>query len=106
MDCDTCKEHHKQAEPVSYIAFESMKATLERTIRRLWILALVLIVLLFGTNAAWIYYESQWEVVETYQEVEQQIDTGVGDAVVAGIGDIHYGESETNHQNEDSEPQT
>ena len=103
MNCSTCKERGR-AEPVSYLAYESMKATLERTIRRLWILTLVLVVLLFGTNAAWIYYESQWEVVETYQEVDQEIDTGVGDAFVAGIGDIHYGESETDGQDKDETP--
>ena len=95
MDCNTCKEKQKQAEPVTYLAFESMKATLERTIRRLWILALVLIVLLFGTNAAWIYYESQWEVVES-TEVTQEVDTGEGAAYVAGIGDVYYGEGPTN----------
>ena len=103
MNCDTCKEHGR-VDPVSYIAYESMKATLERTIRKLWILALVLVLLLFGTNAAWVYYESQWEVVETYQEVEQEIETGIGDAVVVGIGDVNYGESETDYQNTDEEP--
>lgn len=82
MDCNTCKEKH--AEPVSYIAFESMKATMERTIRRLWILVLVLIILLFGTNAAWIYYESQWEVYETSVEAEQITDGGGNNYAVAG----------------------
>lgn len=93
MNCDTCKEKQTKAQPVTYIAFESMKATLERTIKRLWILAIILIVLLFGTNAAWIYYESQWEVVEK-TEISQDVDTGTGSAFVTGIGDI-YGEGET-----------
>lgn len=95
MDCNTCKEKQKHAEPVSYLAFESMKATLERTIRRLWILIIILVILLFGTNAAWIYYESQWEVLET-TEVSQDVDTQNGTAYVAGIGDVYYGEGETN----------
>lgn len=92
MDCTTCKEKREQAGPVSFIAFESMKATLERTIKRLWILAIVLIVLLFGTNAAWIYYESQWEVYETSVEAEQITDGGGNNYAVGG--DI-YGKAES-----------
>lgn len=92
MDCNNCKEKQKHAEPVTYLAFESMKATLERTIRRLWILAIILIVLLFGTNAAWIYYESQWEVYETTVEAEQITDGGGSNYAVGG--DI-YGEAKS-----------
>lgn len=94
MDCNTCKD--KQAEPVSYLAYESMKSTMERTTKRLWILALVLIILLFGTNAAWIYYESKMETVNE-TEVAQEVDTGEGSAYMAGIGDVYYGEGETNN---------
>ena len=90
MDCKECKE--KKADPVSFVAFESMKATMERTVRRLWILALVLVMLLFGTNAAWIYYESQWEVFETTVEAEQTTDGG-GDNYAVG-GDL-YGKAES-----------
>lgn len=90
MNCDACKEKAQYMEPVTYLAFESMKATLERTIRRLWILAIVLVMLLFGTNAAWIYYESQWEVYETTVEAEQITDAGGSNYVIGG--DV-YGEA-------------
>lgn len=63
----------------------------ERTIKRLWIIVLILILLLAATNGAWIYYESQF--VDEY--VEQEVDTGDGAAYVAGIGDVNYGESQT-----------
>ena len=92
MDCSTCKEKREQAEPVAFIAFESMKATLERTVKRLWILAIILIILLFGTNAAWIYYESQWEVYETSIEAEQITDGGGSNYAVGG--DM-YGKTES-----------
>lgn len=78
---------------IPYVAFESSMARLERTIKRLWILAIILIALLFGTNAAWIYYESQF--IEESVVVEQEVDTGEGDAFVSGNGDIRYGESST-----------
>lgn len=45
---------------ISYAAHEGMMARMERTIRRLWILCIILIILLAGTNAAWFYYESQF----------------------------------------------
>lgn len=63
-------------------------ARMERTIKRLWIVVLVLIILLVASNGAWIWYESQF--VE--ESVWQEVDTGEGDAFVAGIGDVNYGE--------------
>lgn len=77
---------------VSYLEFESSQARMERINRRLWVLCLVLIVSLLGTNGAWLYYESQF----TDTEVSQDIDTGQGDATVIGIGDYH-GESEADN---------
>ena len=59
MDCETCKEKRK------VIAQTPKVARLERVIKRLWVLALVLIVLLAASNAAWIWWESQYETIET-----------------------------------------
>jgi hypothetical protein len=42
----------------------------------------------------WLYWESQFSTTES-TEVSQDIDTGNGDAFIAGIGDVVYGESET-----------
>ena len=77
-DCNACKEKHKAAEPVPYIVHESDMARLERTIKRLWILLILLIVLLVGSNVAWIAYESQFteEVVTTETEAEQETEDG------------------------------
>lgn len=51
---------------------EMYLASLERTIRRLWILCIIIIFLFVGSNAAWLYYESQFE--ETTQTVTQESD--------------------------------
>ena len=83
---------------IPLIAHESMLARMERTIKRLWILCIVLIVLLVGSNVAWLYYESQFEEVVT--TVEQEVDTGEGDAYVTGVGNI-YGEDQTESNAED-----
>ena len=104
MDCNSCKEKRQNVEPIPYIAHEAEMARLERehskerehqalTIKRLWILLIIVISLLVVTNGAWIWYESQWEVVES-TEITQEVEAGMGDAVVSGIGDIIYGESE------------
>lgn len=77
-------------ENIPYIFHESMMARQERTIRRLWILCIVIFLAFVGSNSAWIYYESQF----TEEVVTQDVDTGNGAAYVAGIGDIN-GTSET-----------
>lgn len=80
---------------IPFVVHEADMTRMERTNRRMWILSIILIALLFVTNAGWIYYESQFEVVESSsQEVQQEIDTGNGDATVIGIGDINDGKSE------------
>ena len=67
-DCETCKERQTQAEPIPFIAHESAMARMERTIKRLWILLMILVVLLVGSNVAWIIYESQFVEEEwTYE---------------------------------------
>ena len=48
-------------------------AGMERQIKRLWITVIVLIVMLVGTNGAWLLYNSQFETVETVME-EYQAD--------------------------------
>lgn len=78
---------------IPYFSHEGDMARMERANKRLWIVILVLIVALIGSNAGWLYYESQFtdEV-----SVEQDVDTGDGDAFVNGIGDLNYGTGETN----------
>ena len=63
---------------VPYVVFESSQARMERTIKRLWILAIILIVLLFATNAAWIHYENSFEDISVTQENADGINNYVG----------------------------
>ena len=72
---------------VPYIVHEGVMARMERTVRRLWILCLVLVVLLVGSNALWLYHVSQFEEFETTIEAQQD-----GEGVnIIGNGDINYG---------------
>lgn len=69
MDCETCKEKRRviaqTPKDVQYIVHEGAVARLERVIKRLWVLVLALIILLCASNAAWIWWESQYETIET-----------------------------------------
>ena len=101
-DCNTCKEKKKSLEPVPYIVHESAMARQERNNKRLWIVVIILIAALILSNAAWVYYEAQF--TEEVQEVTQDVDTGDGDAIVSGIGDVNYGESQADGENETPSP--
>ena len=79
-NCENCKAKPcKEPESVPYIVHEASMARMERQAKRLWIAVLLLIVLLVGTNAAWLYYESQLGTV--YQEVTQESDNGTNNFV-------------------------
>lgn len=78
---------------IPYYAHEGEMARAERTNKRLWIVILVLIICLVGTNAGWIVYESQF----ADEVITQEVDTGEGTAVVSGAGDAIYGESKADN---------
>lgn len=89
-NCGNCNGKDKNTpENVPYLVHESEMARAERTIKRLWITTLILIFMLVGTNAAWIYFESQWETV--YQEVTQEADNGTNNFAGGDmIGETDY----------------
>ena len=72
-NCESCKNVKNAPENVPYIVHESSIARMERQIKRLWITILVLIFMLVGTNASWLWYNSQFDTVETVTE-EYQAD--------------------------------
>ena len=69
--CNNCNTTENPNVVVPYVAHESAMARSERHNKRLWIVILVLIVALLGTNIAWIIYEAQLETVEESTVVEQ-----------------------------------
>lgn len=80
-----------------YFAHESMMARAERTIKRLWVLCIILIALCAISNFAWLKYEMSFEDVET--TVTQDVDSGsYGDAIINDGVHIN-GESKTNNNN-------
>lgn len=88
MGSDKVKDEQYYVDIISAIA--------ERTIKRLWIVILVQILVMVGMVAFYIWHESQYVDVE--ETVTQEVDTGDGMALVSGTGDVSYGESKANGQ--------
>lgn len=83
-DCKSCKEHNNPKEPIPYLAYESTMVRMERTIKRLWILLIIIVTMLVATNGAWLVYESQYETIT--QTVTQDADNGTNNFIG---GDLH-----------------
>ena len=96
MDCETCKEKRRviaqTPKDVPYIVHEGDVARLERVIKRMGVLVLSLIILLFASNAAWIWYESQFEEIRIEQDNERGYNNFIGND-----GDIYNGETDNNN---------
>ena len=55
-NCETCKKVQNAPESVPYIVHEASMARMERQIKRLWIIVLLLTFMLVAINGAWILY--------------------------------------------------
>lgn len=67
------------------------------TIKKLWIVILTLIVLLFASNVIWILYINQYDFSSETVTVEAEQD-GNGTNIVGG-GDVDYGAESENYKN-------
>ena len=99
------ENNHNVPETIPYVVHESEAARLERTIKRLFILCLVLIAVAVGTNGYWIWYESQWQDEVITQEIQQDSGEG-GTNTYSGkiIGGDYNGEADD--QNDSAEKNT
>lgn len=70
-------------------------SSLERTIKRLYVVIILLIVLLVGTNAMWVWYESQFEDLVVTQENEDGFNNYIGDdGSIRNLVGVDYGEAD------------
>lgn len=89
MNCQDCNQTKHFAEAALALA--------ERTIRRLWITILVLIVLMAGMAIGFFAYEAQFEEYSDSVEIDAEQD---GDYNFVSGGDLNYattGESSENN---------
>ena len=75
--CNNCGTDKKPSS-VPYAVLEDFKETAKANSLKWFIICLVLIILLVGSNIGWLVYESQFEDVTEIvtQEVEQDADNG------------------------------
>lgn len=73
--------------PVPYCVFDGEMARQERHFKRLWIVIIMLIVFLVGSNIAWILYESQFSEIELSQEIESDM---IERSAITVMGDVDY----------------
>ena len=78
---------------IPYVAFESTMARLDRLNKRNFIVILVLLVLLFATNGAWLYHEKQYDVVTETTTITQTNEDGVNN-FIGNDGEITNGEAD------------
>ena len=76
---------------VPYIVYEGTVARFERTIRRLIILIGITILLLFASNAIWIYEWNQYD----YSDVTVDSQDGGNANYIGASGYINNGESDS-----------
>ena len=82
------KQVHEQS-----LALE-MLSELKKTTRRWFVVSIILLIALVGTNVAWLIYESSFETV--YEGETTTVDGGNGNATYlenSNSGDINYGEN-------------
>ena len=72
---------------IPYFAHEGEMSRFERANKRLWVLIILLIIALVGTNTGWIVYENQFEDVVTTTEIEADQE---GDYNFVSGGDLRY----------------
>lgn len=84
-NCNGCTEK-KTPETIPYIVHETTVARMERMIKKMWTVIILLIVLLVGTNAAWLWWSNQWETVESW-EITQENEGG-NNNYIGNDGDI------------------
>lgn len=76
MGCEDCGKHttHEESHRIEQgILIGQMNTANKRS----FIIILILIIALIGTNLGWLIYESQFETATITQEVQQEADNGI-----------------------------
>ena len=83
MDCTNCNRQVDYP-PVPFVVHENLRAQMDLHARRLVRVIVLLIVLLVGSNALWLWHDSQYAIERTITEIEHDTDGGGNNYVVGG----------------------
>ena len=96
----TCNNCVGENVSVPYIVHESAMARSERHNKRLWIVIIVLIGALIGTNLAWTVYENSFEdIVSTEEIIVDAEENGIAN-YIGQDGNIYNGEDNNKENNQ------
>lgn len=88
-------------EKVPYIAHEAEVARLERTIKRLTVIIIIAVALIFASNAMWLYCWNQYDYVGEDYEYSYNQD-GLGVNIIGTHNEVSNG-AETGDKTQSSE---
>lgn len=87
VNCKACTETPTDTiKTVPFYAYEASAARADEKNKRLLIALVISIVLMFATNIAWLYYESQFETVSYTQDGD-----GINNICIGNQEGIHHG---------------
>lgn len=95
--CNGCGTDTKAPASVPYVVHESAMARAERHTKALVWMIVLLIVLLVGSNGAWLWYENQLEVVEETTTTITQDNADGYNNYIGNDGDIVNGKADNNN---------
>lgn len=96
-------ENEREMAMVPYFVHEGIMVRFERTIKRLIIALIIAVVLMFASNAAWLYSWMQYDYVS--EETVTTVDSD-GDGIAnytGGDGGVIYGEGNGTKDNQVSD---
>lgn len=96
-NCEECKSK-RIPESVPYVVHEGEMARSERHIKRMWIALIVSVVLIFVSNALWLYAWMQYDYTSEETVVDVNSADGGNANYIGNDGDIVNG---TNYGNEE-----
>lgn len=91
---ETNEIRNEETAAIPYYVHEGEMSRMERINKRWFISFLVVLVMLFLTNAGWIIYESQFETISYEQEAHSETQSAIA-LLNTGEGSINYGRGET-----------
>lgn len=87
---------------IPYFAHEGMMARMERNIKRLWIALIIVVALMFASNAAWLYAWMQYDYVDMDRSIDVNAEYGTAN-YIGNDGDITNGTNPSTYENQNSE---
>lgn len=85
---------------VPYIVYEGAQARQERTIKRLIVVIIIIVTMLFASNAIWMYFWNQYDTISyDYQQ------DGRGVNIIGNKNEVDQNGAEIEDESESSEEQ-